>query len=57
MTVTELIRELKREKGHLQVLLFAHDHNPEKHDEGVGPARSVWETKDDKGDIFVAICG
>ena len=56
MTVKELRRELKREKGHLQVKLFANDHNPEKHDEGVGSPHAVWETKDDKGDIFVAIC-
>lgn len=55
MTVKELIRKLKQEKGHLQVKMFAHDHDPEKHDEGVGYANSVWEETDDLGETFVAI--
>jgi len=55
MKVKDLIKELKQENRELEVFLFCHDHNPKKHDNGVGPAYSVNEYTDDKGKTFIAI--
>lgn len=59
MKVYELINELKRQQrygnGKLEVKLFAHDHNPEKRNEGVGTAFFVDEFTDEDGYNFVAI--
>ena len=56
MKVRELIRELKNQNQNLQVQQFAHDHNPEKHDEGTGPTFSVFEYTDDTGYTVVGLC-
>lgn len=55
MTVKELIKQLKKEKQSLEVRLFAHDHNPEVYDEGVGHAHFVNEYTNNKNETFVAI--
>ena len=55
MTVKELIKRLKKELPDLEVEMFAHDHNPERHDEGVGEVCSVWEETNDEGRTFVAL--
>ncbi len=55
MKVKELIRRLKQENQNLEVQQFAHDHNPEVHDEGTGYTSSVYEITDDLGETFVAL--
>lgn len=60
MTVKQLIKQLQREardgNGDLEVRQFAHDHDPEKHDEGTGPTFSVNEYTNDIGETFIALC-
>ena len=56
MNVKELIQKLKKEKSSLEVRLFAGDHDPQRYDHGIGTPNSVWETTNEKGKQFVAIC-
>ena len=55
MRVKELIKQLKAENQNLEVQLFCHDHNPERHDHGVGYVHSVYEVTNDLGETFIAL--
>ncbi len=60
MIVNKLIKELQREarngNGNLEVRQFAHDHNPEQHNEGTGATMTVDEYTNDLGDTFIGLC-
>lgn len=56
MTVEKLEKELRKIKNKkLQVQMYAHDHDPERSDEGVGFVHSVDEVSDETGYKFVAL--
>ena len=55
MNVRKLIRELKELDGKLEVEMFAHDHDPEKVNEGAGIVFSVWEQVRDDGSTIAAL--
>lgn len=55
--LTKLLQEeTKQGYGYLEVRQFAHDHNPEIHDEGTGCTHSVYVYTNDKGETFMALC-
>jgi len=62
MTVDELIKKLKEESkfghGHLEVFMFAHDHDPREHpEEGVGPVLFIRAEISYEGKEFLTLKG
>ena len=52
MNVSELNKPYRLNK---QVRIFAHDHDPEKHDHGVGTPWHIELVNNEVGDVFVTI--
>lgn len=55
MKVKELIKMLRGENPDLNVLMFAHDHDSAKSNEGIGEVFAAYEVTDENGYTFVAL--
>jgi len=55
MKVKELIKRLRDENPDLNVLMFAHDHDSAKSNEGIGEVFAAYEVTDENGYTFVAL--